>query len=955
MNYTMLYNKILMSPFKRANELFKEYHDEIGFKNFAEQQRILDLLSQKFELFSRLKEDVIQEAGVAYTLMSSSKNFLSDCAFENMKSYPMIVWIEALCFLKPADIMALLNNYHEELSTTLKETLIVNLDDKLQLEAVVQYKDDIDIDDQMFLSFYYAVNDKVKCKLREYFPDELDEDLLLKIKDMSEENAMSFIFDNKEKIIGLDADSFMEVILLKFTKASDIEKIIINFNELIDGCSSEKFELFFTRYRYLDLYRYKFSDCYDGLSEEDDKKKGFTNLELFDLFKNKFHQIGILRTLQLFDDKNYYGVNEFSIEIIMNLLDIAYRDLDLSDYVSETTFEELIKRFTNKCREKEYTLEDFERLVKKAGCYEKYIYDDFIEAIVACGKLMKDRIIDDRNPLFSELREKFSTDLIEGLEKDGTYNDNISLNGIFYRLAKGTMPFEKVYMTKKYKGLIYLTKCGQLIDNADYVTNFLTDEQLAKLNISPVLKWKNAIKRKNANADNLSFIERMGLQLLCYFGHDKGKYLLDSEMQGNLMENLFDGLNYRDISINYDGTSNVNEELINFLFGFGRINEFNSIINKMIRGELPDFKKYFSEFCNDYYNIKEACNGVLSVKRVVRHFENVDLPITLKPDELEFWNALGEMNTIDEGKLREAIQLCKDARDREYSTIPKVSGKIGKFRYEILDLDDPLAVAVGYLSHCCFVVRGISYSALKHSMQSTNGRTFVVYYDDKFLTQSWVWRNGDVICFDSVEAGSPIHGVYNDDIKLVDVYKEAANAMIDISKDNEDDIQKVKVVTVGKSDYKFGDLEYFEGNVPRPLEGNIYVYDSSLQKILAGSVPENIRYGEVGVRYTDLRDKPLIFEDVSRADPDSLDEAILNINAMRYRVHGIEEVLDFTNYSKIYSGDGWYILIDLAENVEKGIIKRDKDTKAEFDRFLRRICDGNEKGKQYVKKNSFNE
>ncbi len=599
-------------------------------------------------------------------------------------------------------------------------------------------------------------------------------------------------------------------------------------------------------------------------------------------------------------------------------------------------------------------MKDFERLVKKAGCEEKFIFDDFIEAIIACGKLMKDKIIDDKNPLFIELREKFSSDLFDRVERDGTYDESISLNGIFYRLAKGSMPFEKVYMTKNFRGLVYLTKCGQLVDTADYITNFLTDEQLVKLNINPVLKWKNAINRKNTNADNLSFMERMGLQLLCYFGRDRGKYLLESEMQGNLMENLFDGLNYKDISINADGTANVNEELINFLFGYGKISEFNSIINKMIRGELPEFKKYFPEFCNEYFNIKEACNGVLSVKRIVRHFEDVELPINLKPDEIEFKSALIEMNTTSEDKLREAIGLCKDARDREYSTIPKVSGERGKFKYEILDLDNPLAVAVGNLSHCCFVVRGISYSALKHSMQSRNGRTFVVYYDDNFLTQSWVWRNGDVVCFDSVEAGSPIHGVYKDDIKLVDVYQAVAEKLIDISNKSEDEIQKVKLVTVGKSDYTFDDLVSFEGNVPRPLEGNVYVYDSSSQRILAGSIPKNIRYGEVGIQYYDERSKPILIEDISKTDLDKVDEAILNINALRYRNLGIEETVDFSEYSKIYSGDGWYILVDSNGNIEKAMIKKDRETEAEFNKYLKRIVDTSKKEIQLVKKNNFN-
>ena len=359
----------------------------------------------------------------------------------------------------------------------------------------------------------------------------------------------------------------------------------------------------------------------------------------------------------------------------------------------------------------------------------------------------------------------------------------------------------------------------------------------------------------------------------------------------------------------------------------------------MIRGDIPEFERYFTEFCNCFEEIKKSCNGVLSVKRIVKHFEDIDLPIELKPDEIGFKHALREMNTTDPTLLSEAIGLCKDARNRGYSSIPKVEGQLGDFTYKILDLDDPLAVAVGYLSHCCFVVRGISYSALKHSMQSRNGRTFVVYYKGQFLTQSWVWRNGDVICFDSVEAGSPYHGMYKDDIKLADVYKRAAREMLYVSQETEDDIQKVKAVTIGKSDYTFNDLKDIEIDAPRPLENDVYVYDSYKQQLLAGTMPEEPRYGVVGAQYRDPRKRVISINDVSNTDIDTLDAVALNVNSLRYQVNGEELPLDFTNYTKIISGDGWYILVKNDDTIESGTLKENEETKTEYDKYLSRFIE----------------
>ena len=53
--------------------------------------------------------------------------------------------------------------------------------------------------------------------------------------------------------------------------------------------------------------------------------------------------------------------------------------------------------------------------------------------------------------------------------------------------------------------------------------------------------------------------------------------------------------------------------------------------------------------------------------------------------------------------------------------------------YEMLDLDDPLGLAVGYITRCCFLIDGASRSALYHSAQSKDGRIFVVRKDGELV------------------------------------------------------------------------------------------------------------------------------------------------------------------------------------------------------------------------------
>lgn len=935
MKFEILLNSILRLPMNKATKLLDDYRKNVGFRNFYEQQKVLDILTHKANVQRQIKEEAFQEALMCLAFMTKDKSQWSKAAFENIKDYPMIIWIECIGIMDSQSVKSLLNNYHKELPSSLIETCIINLPEKMQLTAIDKYKSNLNPEDKMYFNFFYSVSEKARLKLRAYFPNQIGDDILLELEDLDENEVFKKLSSERERLMRLSADDLVEFILLKSRKLDTLNRFLELFSDKVNECTIPKFELLFTRYKYIGNYRgYYFDD-------EDQQSELLNDNDLFKLFKNKFHQIGIEETLALFDNRTHYKSNKFTVDVVLEFLDIAYSDNNLSKYINDETISEIITKFVEKCSSKDYSLEDFERLVKNIGKDDKrkLIFDDYIEAIIACGKLLKERVIHDQNSLFLELRNKFSNDLLRRCEKDGTYLENISLNGLFYRLAKGSIPFDKVYMTKTYKGLIYLSKCGQMIDNADYITQFLTDVQLAKLNIRPVIRWKNVINRTNTKADSLSLVERMGLQLLCYFGKDIGKYLLETNMQGNRMENLFDGLKYENISIDENGVPNINEELISYLFGKGTMKEPNSVINRMIRGDIPEFERYFTEFCNSFDKIKERCNGILSVKRIVKHFEDIDLPIELKPDEIGFKHALREMNTTDSTLLSEAIGLCKDARNRGYSSIPKVEGQLGDFTYKILDLDDPMAIAVGYLSHCCFVVRGISYSALKHSMQSRNGRTFVVYYKGQFLTQSWVWRNGDVICFDSVEAGSPCHRMYKDDIQLVDVYKEAANKMLYISQETEDDIQKVKVVTVGVSDYTFDNLKNVEIDVPRPLEKDVYVYDSSSQWILAGNIPEQPRYGAVGVQYRDSRKKVVSINDINNIDIDTLDEVALNVNSLRYQIDGEELPLDFNNYTKIISGDGWYILVKNDGSIESGTLNGNEETKIEYDKYISKFIE----------------
>jgi len=101
----------------------------------------------------------------------------------------------------------------------------------------------------------------------------------------------------------------------------------------------------------------------------------------------------------------------------------------------------------------------------------------------------------------------------------------------------------------------------------------------------------------------------------------------------------------------------------------------------------------------------------------------------------------------------EAIKEIYDKQIRRGTTsIPDVGGTIGNLTYSMLDLNDPAAIFFGQLLNCCQQYQGAGHDCMVHSVNSKNGRVFMVRDDKgKPVAGSWVWRNKGTVCFDNIE------------------------------------------------------------------------------------------------------------------------------------------------------------------------------------------------------------
>ncbi len=211
---------------------------------------------------------------------------------------------------------------------------------------------------------------------------------------------------------------------------------------------------------------------------------------------------------------------------------------------------------------------------------------------------------------------------------------------------------------------------------------------------------------------------------------------------------------------------------------------------------------------------------------------------------------------------------------RCYSSIPRVSGKREKFTYEVLKLDDPLALTVGYHTGCCQDIGEAGAWCMVHSMTKDNGRVFVVRDDENnIVAQSWVWRDKNLVCFDDIEFPKSSHFVSvatkkagslsNFTDQILEVYKEVANEIIQIDNENfsylhntgkiSDEEYKLRVskVTVGKGYNESAAV------VNRNLEKDL----NSKNPILNDKVPAEFNYGI----YSDANEQ-FILADVKRDD-----------------------------------------------------------------------------------------
>ncbi len=936
-------NKIQRMPLSKVQEMLKKYDKEIEKLPFLDANAILNFVEKRFNLYERISSSEVLFQRVLFSdLAYENRGFgnteIEESAKNELKSLDLLTLIESLQYMDKDCIKEVLRKHHNLLEPKIVETIIINLPEEEQISAIEVCKDELmNSEPNTFYNFMASVGkdtqkyilETFEEKFKDYSSEDMsnvamslyqdnidfytqkyarnignDEDCYKVIMSSNDENLEETVNRFKDQIQNIDADSLMKMFCLKTNNSELLYKIWSELGGKLAEVSTPYFKTFIRRLedkeRVDSIYKLKEKFSTMDLNEI---------VELFEYDSDEVKATVLLEYRDRFSGEKSQTLEKFMSKSVKNKMIEIYSEQKLEE------FEELKNQGVDLKQEFDRTV-----LELKDDKSHKLFDDDYIKAILLSRILMKDNEINDKNESYINLRTKYMNHLFKNLRRDNTVDDNIS-NSLFYRIVKGNISFSTINDLETAKALIYLSRNPQEkdVEKVENIVKDVTEKQVQTYNLKLYKKLCSKIKERYKQTNPLDEnVQKLAYKMFFLCGYDKTLKMLDSETGFTTFEYMFNDLKLRNIDMNADGTPKTNEKLSNFLFG-GSGNFANSNINRMLKGEIPEFDRYLSTICNDWDLIYKKLNGNISVKRVLDLFKNQT--IFLKPDEYKLEPVLRDIGT----KKPEIIQKAKDwystMRQRQYSTIPKVQGKIDNYEYEMLDLDNPLALSVGYLTRCCFLIDGLSRQSLYHSISSKNGRTFVVRKDGELIAQSWTWRNGNVLCFDNVET----RGSYSYD-KLLEVYQKASEHLLEVSQNSENEVESLKLVTYGTSESKMTEAEKKLNMRPLPtmLENVNYTDAKYEQAILAEKNYDDLYFGEVVARYEDPRPDILEYRDISNLNDKEIEKINTELDGIEYSKTGSTRKTNVRKCKYVTYNKDWYIAINNDGDVEMQILPKDK-------------------------------
>lgn len=520
------------------------------------------------------------------------------------------------------------------------------------------------------------------------------------------------------------------------------------------------------------------------------------------------------------------------------------------------------------------------------------------------------------NPIYLQHLSNFVNFLKNNLIiTDTSEKSIIEINKLFNRIIQGN-DLAIIYEITSIEEITLLNRIGSI----DFKASEFTIEQLEKYNVKNHRYLNSLIKCDNWNKKDYK-LYTLKLMLLVGFNNAKNILKINSELP--VLEHLVGNVDVKGIKLDSKGNPILNPRIINMLFNGNNIAE-------MLKNKNNDLYKYFPRIFNEWEMIL-INDKAKSINTVIDFLKSDDISLPPKYYRLEgLFRYIGCNNRI----VAETLNLHDEIGKRVSSSIPRLTGTRDNYSYEVMKLSDYEALAVGNKTDCCFTVLGAGYQCLKHALTSKNGRVFVVKQGDTIIAHSWIWRNGNLLCFDNIEISKSLN-----EVEFLDIYLNAANEIIKTSCLHEGPKKGITNVTIGFTNFdkkiigldnypclinescnlndknfgnKLGANRHYLRELPRPLETVNYSDSRNVQYLIAGS--GNIESYEPLYEYQDNREETLHYNSNEIYEKEHINKINKIINALRYIKYEQEnrlneyKVIAVEETNEIYCNVDWYII-----------------------------------------------
>ena len=436
--------------------------------------------------------------------------------------------------------------------------------------------------------------------------------------------------------------------------------------------------------------------------------------------------------------------------------------------------------------------------------------------------------------------------------------------------------------------------------------------------LNPAYLGRDLIKAIKKDKFDIDFSRSIFYQI--YKKNENGTYTLIINQQNN--PNIVKSI--RTLFEQQTGSNIITSATLHQLFGGFKM-EYN-----------PDFREFLLDNLDEILSNSEYQTYITAIQKQFNDIKRInsnrkltlDLAVSYvqqnRYENIEVGNeSAAEISSIA-GYTQEDFDTLQKIYDygkqRVFSSIPRIENKTDKYNYEMLRLDDPLAMAIGTLTDCCQEIGNVAEVCMEHSMIDKNGRVFVVRdKEGNIVSQSWVWRNKNVLCFDNIEIPNKAFGRVENRNDFTDeiykIYKKAADELIKkddevykkllkegkITEEQYDGLKLSKVtVGIGYNDIK-ASIErnsIIDEKIVRPLpfeemvglNHDLYTNDSTTQYILEERKNNKEYNGETMQVHSDLYE---VFDDTNFTKKELFRLAKLEINQRSY-----SDIMDVLDYAK---------------------------------------------------------